>query len=99
MDTETFNGTYGSSPYNVKHHNLTQVGVYVEGEQISRKPLFLKFSEAGGQNFKAGLQSLLNASSFRFSTNQNRFSISRDPELTADTLGLGRRAARKICAR
>ena len=58
VDTEAFNGTYASNPYNFKHHNLTQVGVYVDGEQIPRKPLFLKFSEAGGQNFIAGLQSL-----------------------------------------
>jgi len=34
------------------------VGVYVDGEQIPRKPLFLKFSEGGGQNVIAGLQSL-----------------------------------------
>jgi len=34
------------------------VGVYMDGEQIPRKPLFLKFSEAGDQNFIAGLQSL-----------------------------------------
>ena len=58
VDTEAFNGTYTSNPYNFKHHNLTQVGVYVDGEQIPRKPLFLKFSEAGGQNFIAGFQSL-----------------------------------------
>ena len=58
VDTEAFNGTYASNPFNVKHHNLTQVGVYVDGEQIPRKPLFLKFDEAGGQNFIAGYQSL-----------------------------------------
>ena len=58
VDTEAYNGTYGSNPYNFKHHNLTQVGVYVDGEQIPQKPLFLKFSEAGGQNFIAGFQSL-----------------------------------------
>ena len=58
VDTEAFNGTYASNPYNFKHHNLTQVDVYVDGEQIPRKPLFLKFSEAGGQNFIAGFQSL-----------------------------------------
>ena len=56
VDTEAYNGTYASNPYNFKHHNLTQVGVYVDGEQIPRKPLFLKFSEAGGQNFIAGFQ-------------------------------------------
>ena len=32
--------------------------VYVDGELIPRKPLFLKFSEAGGENFIAGFQSL-----------------------------------------
>ena len=57
VDTEAFNGTYASNPYNLKHYNLTQKGVYVDGEQIPRKPLLLKFSEAGGQNFIAGLQS------------------------------------------
>ena len=34
------------------------MGVYVDGEQIPRKPLFLKFSEAGSQNFIAEFQSL-----------------------------------------
>ncbi|XP_078357498.1 uncharacterized protein F54H12.2-like [Oculina patagonica] len=58
VDTAAFNGTYTSNPYNFKHHNLTQVGIYVDGEQIPRKPLFLKFDEAGGQNFIAGFQSL-----------------------------------------
>lgn len=32
--------------------------MYVDGEQIPRKPLFLKFGEAGGQNIIAGFQSL-----------------------------------------
>ena len=58
VDTEAFNGTYGSNPFNFKHHNLNQVGVYVDGEQIPRKPLFLKFGEAGGQNIIAGFQGL-----------------------------------------
>ena len=58
VDTEAYNGTNGSNSYNFKHPNLTQVGVYVDGEQIPLKPLFLKFSEAGGQNFIAGFQSL-----------------------------------------
>ena len=58
VDTEALNGTYGSNPFNFKHHNLNQVGVYVDGEQIPRKPLFLKFDEAGGQNIIAGLHSL-----------------------------------------
>ena len=62
VDTEAFNGTYTSNPYNFKHHNLTQAGVCVHGKQIPRKPLFLKFDEAGGQNFIAGFQSLFSGS-------------------------------------
>ena len=34
------------------------MGVYVDGEQIPRKPLFLNFDAAGGQNVIAGYQSL-----------------------------------------
>ena len=58
VDTKAYNGTYASNPFKFKHHNLTQVRVYVDGEQIPRKPLFVKFDEAGGQNFIAGFQSL-----------------------------------------
>ena len=58
VDTDAFNGTYGSNPFNFKHHDLTQVGVYVDGEQTPRKPLFLKFGENLGQNIIAGLHSL-----------------------------------------
>ena len=61
MDTEAYNRTYASNPFNFKHHNLTQVGVYVDGEQIPRKPLFLKFDKAGGQNFITGFQSLFSS--------------------------------------
>ena len=58
VGTTAYNGTYTSNPFNFKHHNLTQVGVYVDGEQIPRKPLFLNFDDAGGQNIIAGFQSL-----------------------------------------
>ena len=47
-----------TNPFNFKHHNLAHVGVYVDGEQIPRKPLFLNFDEAGGQNVIAGYQIL-----------------------------------------
>ena len=62
VDTEAFNGTYTSNPYNFKHHNLTQATVCVDGEQIPRKLLFLKFDEAGGQNFIVGFQRLFSRS-------------------------------------
>ena len=49
VDFQAYNGTYSTNPFNFKHHNLTQVGVYVDGEQID---------EAGGQNVIAGYQIL-----------------------------------------
>lgn len=58
VDTEAFNGSYTTNPFNFKHYNLSQVGVYVDGEQIPRKPLTLKFDADGGQNFMAGFQTL-----------------------------------------
>ena len=58
VDTEAYNGRYRTNPFYFKHHNLTQVGVCVDGEQIPRKPLFLNFDAAGGQNVIAGYQSL-----------------------------------------
>ena len=58
MDTEAFNGSYTTDPFNFKHYNLSQVGVYVDGEQIPRKPLTLKFDADGGQNFMTGFQTL-----------------------------------------
>ena len=58
VDTEAYNGSYRTNPFYFKHHNLTQVGVYVDGEQIPRKPLFLNFDASGGQNVIAGYQRL-----------------------------------------
>ena len=39
-DTEAFNGTYTSNLFHLKHHNLSQIGVYVDGDQIPRNPYF-----------------------------------------------------------
>ena len=58
VDTEAYNGSYRTNPFYFKHLNLTQLGVYVDGEQIPRKPLFLNFDAAGGENVIAGCQSL-----------------------------------------
>ncbi|CAH3172814.1 unnamed protein product [Porites lobata] len=58
VDTEAYNGSYRTNPFNFNHHNFTEVGVYVDREQIPRKPLFLKVDAAGGQNVIAGYQSL-----------------------------------------
>ena len=58
LDTEAYNESYRTNPFYFKHHNLIQVGVYVEGEQIPRKPLFPNFDASGGQNVIASYPSL-----------------------------------------
>lgn len=58
VDTEAFNRSYTTNPFNFKHYNLSQVGVYIDGEQIPRKPLTLKFDADGGHNFMAGFETL-----------------------------------------
>ena len=58
VDTQAYSGTYSAHPFDFKHPYLTQVGVYMDGDQIPRKPLFLNFDEAGGQNVEAGYESL-----------------------------------------
>ena len=58
VDTEAYNRSYRTNPFYFKHPNVTQVGVYVDGEQIPREPLFLNSDAASGQNVIAGYQSL-----------------------------------------
>ncbi|GBM88048.1 hypothetical protein AVEN_215117-1 [Araneus ventricosus] len=36
---DAFNGTYSSNPFHFKHNNLNFLGVYVDGNPISSKPL------------------------------------------------------------
>ena len=54
MDTEAYDGSYRTNTFYFKHYILTQVGVYVDGEQIPRKRVFLNFDAA----VIAGFQSL-----------------------------------------
>ena len=49
VDLDAYNGSFRTNIFYCKHRHLTQVGVYVDGEQILRKPLFLNFDAAGGQ--------------------------------------------------
>ena len=54
VDTEAYDGSYRTNTFYFKHYILTQVGVYVDGEQIPRKRVFLNFDAA----VIAGFQSL-----------------------------------------
>jgi hypothetical protein len=39
VDNDAFNGSYGKNPFNFKHFNLTQIKVYLDGQQQHIKPL------------------------------------------------------------
>ena len=42
-DNDAFNGHYKKNPFNFQHYNLSQLGVYVNGEDAPQKPLKLDF--------------------------------------------------------
>ena len=39
VDNDAFNGNYVKNPFNFKHYNLTQLKVYLDGQQQSIRPL------------------------------------------------------------
>ena len=44
VDNDAFNGIYTKNPFNFKHMNLTQLKVYLDGQQQSVKPLEINFA-------------------------------------------------------
>ena len=44
VDNDAFNGIYAKNPFNFKHMNLTQLKVYLDGQQQSVKPLEINFA-------------------------------------------------------
>jgi hypothetical protein len=44
IDNDAFNGTYNKNPFHFKHMNLTQLKLYLDGQQISARPLELNFA-------------------------------------------------------
>jgi hypothetical protein len=44
VDNDAFNGVYTKNPFNFKHMNLTQLKVYLDGQQQSIKPLETNFA-------------------------------------------------------
>ena len=45
MDNDSYNGNYKKNPFNFQHHNLTQIGISVNGEEVSFKPLKFNFDD------------------------------------------------------
>ena len=45
MDNDSYNGNYKKNPFNFKHYNLTQIGISINGEEVTFKPLKLNFDD------------------------------------------------------
>ncbi|GBO22378.1 hypothetical protein AVEN_213383-1 [Araneus ventricosus] len=81
VDNDAFNGTYSSNPFHFKHNNLNFLGVYVDGNPISSKPLEPDYSN--GQSIRA-FNSLL-VGSGKLASNKGIY-INRDEFIQGYTL-------------
>ena len=44
VDNDSFNGAFHKNPFNIKHFNLTQLKIYLDGQQQSLKPIEPNFA-------------------------------------------------------
>ena len=44
VDNDAFNGNYKKNPFNFKHYNMTQLKVYLDGQQQTVRPLELDYA-------------------------------------------------------
>ena len=45
IDNDSYNGNYKKNRFNIKHYNLTQIGISGNGEEVPFKPLKLNFEK------------------------------------------------------
>jgi hypothetical protein len=62
VDNDAYNGAYDKNPFNFKHHEISSLGVYVNGEPMPAQPLETKFSQEGGQHYINAYLSLFSGS-------------------------------------
>jgi hypothetical protein len=55
VDNDSFNGSYTKNPFNFKHMNLSQIKVFLDGQQQSVKPLEINFTNGQYINAYASL--------------------------------------------
>ena len=58
VTSAAYSGQYDKSPFNFGHFNLDFIGLYVNNESRPFKPMKLKFSTEGGQNYIGAYQTL-----------------------------------------
>lgn len=73
VDNDAFNGSYEKNPFNFKHFNLTQLKVYMDGQQHYVRPLELNFD---ARQYITGYMSLFSGTGMHYSDEGN--GINRD---------------------
>lgn len=68
VDNDAFNGNYEKNPFNFKHYNLSQLKVYLDGQQQNVRPLELDFAN---NQFVTAYMSLFTGTGRQFSDSGN----------------------------
>ena len=63
VDNDAYNGVYDKSPFNFKHLNLSQLKIYLDGQQQQIRPLELNYA---ARNYLAGYMSLFSGTGKQF---------------------------------
>ena len=69
VDNDAYNGVYGKNPFNFKHYNLTQLKVYLDGQQQYVRPLELNFAT---QQYIFGYMSLFTGTGKQYADEGNQ---------------------------
>lgn len=69
VDNDAFNGTYEKNPFNFKHFSLTQLRLYLDGQQQHVRPLHLNYTT---NQYLAGYMSLFSGTGKLFMDEGNQ---------------------------
>ena len=61
VSAAAFNGDYTKNPFKFQHYDVTDIGVFVNGESVPGRPLQTKFGEEGGRDYISGYLQLFQA--------------------------------------
>lgn len=68
VDNTAFNGSYKENPFNFKHFNLSQLKIYIDGQQHQVRPLELNFDQ---QKYILAYQSLFSGTGKQYKDEGN----------------------------
>jgi hypothetical protein len=68
VDNDAFNGSYAKNPFNFKHYNITQIKVYLDGQNQMMKPLDMNFAQ---QQYISAYMSMFSGTGKQFQNEGN----------------------------